>query len=184
MKHEKLAKYPKFVILFITFSLAYLLLTDDKLFFARQELLKLGYFGTFIAGMFYAYGFTAGPATAVFLLNSKAQDFLLSGLAGGFGALVSDLLIFKFIRITFTDEIELLANEKIFVKMRSNLSPFLKKYLLPFLAAFVIASPLPDEIGVTMMATSRNISTKQFILLSFLLNALGIFAILHIGRFL
>ncbi len=176
-------KYPKFLFLFLSFLFAYLILSNGELLFLRVELVNLGYFGTFLAGIFYAYGFTAGPASAVFLLNAKTQNILISGVVGGFGALIADFIIFKFIRYSFIEEIEMLSKEKFVVKIRSLFSPLMRKYLLPLIAAFVIASPLPDEIGVTMMAASRHISTKQFLVISYVLNTIGIFAILHIGKY-
>lgn len=57
----------------------------------------------------------------------------------------------------------------------------LKKYLIVILAGFIIASPLPDEIGVSLLASSGIISMKKFSVISYVLNTLGIFAILFIG---
>ena len=48
-------------------------------------------------------------------------------------------------------------------------------------AGFIIASPLPDEIGVTMIAASKSISAKVFSVISYVLNTAGIFVILMIG---
>ena len=37
-------------------------------------LLSLGYFGTFLAGVFFTYGFTAAPATVILLILSNEQN--------------------------------------------------------------------------------------------------------------
>jgi hypothetical protein len=42
-------------------------------------LVSLGYPGTFLAGILYAYGFTSAPATAVLLILSVEQDIFLAG---------------------------------------------------------------------------------------------------------
>ena len=44
------------------------------------------------------------------------------------------------------------------------------------IGAIIIASPFPDEIGVSLMGISK-MKTYQFILISFLLNAIGIFLV-------
>jgi len=49
-------------------------------------------------------------------------------------------------------------------------------WTLPVIGAIIIASPFPDEIGVSLMGISK-MKTYQFILISFLLNAIGIFLV-------
>src|SRR3990167_7131268 len=49
-------------------------------------------------------------------------------------------------------------------------------WVIPALGAVIIASPLPDELGLIMMGLSH-IRTATFIVLSFMMNAAGIFAI-------
>jgi len=55
-------------------------------------------------------------------------------------------------------------------------------WTLPVIGAIIIASPLPDEMGVGLMGISK-LKTKQFILLSFILNSIGIFLIASAGRY-
>jgi len=49
-------------------------------------------------------------------------------------------------------------------------------------AGFVIASPLPDEIGVSLLAGTTKISTRTFAILSYFLNTAGIFIVLLAGK--
>lgn len=175
-------KYPKFLLLLLTFILAYLIFTGRDFSAFNNFVLSSGYFGTFVSGILFTYGFTAAPATAVFLILAKGQNILISGLIGGLGALVGDMIIFRFIRHSFADEIEKLSQEKVINHINNKMPNLLKKYLVPVLAGFIIASPLPDEIGVSLMAVSRSISTKIFYILSYTLNTAGIFVILFIGK--
>jgi uncharacterized membrane protein YdjX (TVP38/TMEM64 family) len=46
------------------------------------------------------------------------------------------------------------------------------------MAGFFIASPLPDEIGVSLLAGFTRIEEKKFALVSFALNTLGIIVLL------
>ena len=177
-----LAKYPKLLLLFITFLIAYLLLYERNYQPFQDFIVNLGYSGIFVAGVLFTYGFTAAPATAIFLILAKHQNIYLASLIGGFGALIGDLFIFSFIKYSFSDEIRRLSREKIVKYFNGRLPGILKRYFMPVLAGFIIASPLPDEIGVSLMAASKIISTKIFSVISYSLNTAGIFVILLAGR--
>src|SRR3989338_8828162 len=179
---EYMAKYPKFLLFFITIILSYLIFSSSASLPFRHTIASLGYIGTFLVGIFFAYSYTAAPATALFLILAKEQNIFISGLIGGLGALVGDLVIFSFISISFKDEIRKLAHEKIVVYLNNGFPYKIKKYLIPIFAGFLIASPLPDELGIALLAISQHISIKIFALLSFTLNTLGIFAIFYIGN--
>jgi len=173
-------KYPKFALLLLTFVIAYALLSWRSTLPFQDVLLSLGYFGAFILGIFFAYGFTAAPATVFLLMLAKDYNIFLFGLIGGLGALTADLFLFTFIRSSFADEIKKASNEKVVKKFSHMIHGHLKKYVVPALAGFIIASPLPDEIGVCLLATSK-ISPRAFSVLSYLLNTLGILTVLAIG---
>jgi len=174
-----LEKYPKFLLLFITFLIAYLLFYGKEYAPFRDFIAGLGYSGTFVAGIMFTYGFTA----AIFLILAQHQNIYLASLIGGVGALIGDLFIFSFIRQSFADEIRRLSREKVVKYFNGRLPGRLKEYLLPVVAGFVIASPLPDEIGVAMLAASKIISIKIFSVISYALNTLGILAIFLVGKF-
>jgi uncharacterized membrane protein YdjX (TVP38/TMEM64 family) len=174
-------KYPKLLFLIFTFIVAYFIFTGRDFSLFHNFLLSLGYFGTFLAGVFFTYGFTAAPATAILLILSNEQNIFFGSFIAGFGALVGDLIIFKFIRYSFADEIRKLSQEKAINHLNNKIPTLLKKYFVPILAGFIIASPLPDEIGVSLLAASRSIPTKFFSILSYVLNTAGIFIILLIG---
>ena len=175
-------KYPKLVLLLLTILIACFLFKARTFAPFHNFLLSLGYFGTFIAGMLFSYGFTASPATAILLILAKEQNILFSGVIGGAGALISDLIIFKFIRLTFDDELNMLSNGRFSEYFSGNSRGLFKKYFVQVLAGFIIASPLPDEIGVSLLAASRVISTKTFSVIAYSLNTAGIFIVLIIGK--
>lgn len=178
-------KYPKLLVLVLTFILAYFIFRQWNSLPFHDEILSLGYFGIFLAGGFYAYGFTAAPATAVLLSLSKFQNLFLAGLIGGFGALMGDLIIFFFIRYQLNDEIKSLSKTKIakFIdKEEKIIFGHFKKYALAAFSGFIIASPLPTEIGVTLMSSIRGLSVKKFAIIAYILHTIGILIILAIGR--
>jgi uncharacterized membrane protein YdjX (TVP38/TMEM64 family) len=175
-------QYPKFLLLAMTFIIAYFILQGKNFQPFYNALLSLNYFGTFIAGIGFAYSFAAAPSTAILLILAKKQNILISGLIAGFGALCSDLLIFRFIRDSFADEIKKISQTKIFHKINKKIPKQFRNYFITSIAAIIIASPLPDEIGITLLASTTNISTKQFSLISYGLNTAGIFVVLIIGK--
>lgn len=177
-------KYPKILLLIATFVVAYFIFYERNFVSFHNFLLSLGYLGSFISGIFFTYGFTAAPATAVFLILAKEQNIILATLFGGLGALLGDILIFKFIRFSLSDEIEKVSKEKIVMRINSKIPLVFRKYVLPILAGIIIASPLPDEIGVSLLASLKSVSMKTFLILSFVLNSLGILIILLIGNLL
>ncbi|PIT88777.1 MAG: hypothetical protein COU29_00135 [Candidatus Magasanikbacteria bacterium CG10_big_fil_rev_8_21_14_0_10_36_32] len=179
----KKIKYPKFFLLIIVFIITYFIFMEGSVTAAVQEpLLYLGYFGALLAGILYVYGFTAAPAVAILLILSARYNIWLIGFIAGVGAAIGDSLIFRFVRRSFADEIAKLFEEKIMILLRNKTPYLIKKYLTSVLAVIIIASPLPDEIGVSLLAASQSISTKLFTILSYTLNTAGIFIILLIGH--
>lgn len=183
--HRKL-KYPKLLLWLITLIMALLVYYEGSNYEPFQNFLKsFNYLGTFFAGLFYAYGFTSAPATAILLVVSENQILFLSALIAGLGALISDILIFLFIRSSFSDEINMIKKEKIIKKIaktEKRIFGRIYKYILPVFSGFLIASPLPTEIGVSLMASIKKVSIKKFIIAAYILHTLGIFLILLIGQ--
>jgi uncharacterized membrane protein YdjX (TVP38/TMEM64 family) len=173
-------KYPKLTLLFIICVLTIFLARGENFLFLQNFLEKIGLWGAFLAGIFYAYGFTAPPATAALIIIAKQQDIVLAGLIAATGAFLGDMMIFKFVRHTFKKEAERLAEEK-FIRHFHRLPRWLKKHLALIVGSILVASPLSDEIGVSILALSE-INIKNFSMLSIILNTLGIFIILLIGR--
>lgn len=179
-------KYPKFLLLLLVYIITIVLFYNGKIYLPFHDfLVSFGYFGIFLGGIFYAYGFTAAPATVILLTLAKEHSFLSAGIIGGVGALLSDVIIFLFIRHSFIDEIEKLKKEKIAILIGKTIKKLLgsfNNYLLPVIASFLIASPLPTEIGVALLAAIKGLSVKKFLLIAYFLHTLGILVILLIGN--
>ena len=176
-------KYPKLVGLIAAILLAYLLFRNPLVSGFISHLGSLSYFGVFIAGILFAFGFTA-PFAAGFFITLNPSNILLAGVLGGFGAFISDMLILKFIRFSFGGEFRRLERTKMVKKVKYLIDTYLghkiKLYLLYAFAGVAIASPLPDEAGVILLAGFTKIKIKILAMLSFILNTLGILILLSI----
>ncbi len=174
-------KYPKLLLLLICIISAYFLFSNPLIQGSINALQEFRYLGLFIAGMLFAFGFSA-PFAVGFFITFSPQNIILAGLIAGMGALFSDILIFRFIKISFMDEFEELKKTKIISTtqkaMQKGLGLRISNYLLYAFAGILIASPLPDEAGVTMLAGLTKIKVSVLAIISFILNTLGIIVIL------
>src|SRR3989344_296416 len=175
-------KYPRFLILLIVIIFSYILSSS---FHANENIISvlIIYMAAFGLGVLYCYGFTAPFATGVFLIMPHEQNILLISLIAGLGTLFGELIMFKFIRSSFHGELRTLSKEKFIMKIKKLMKkhPFMKS-IVPITASIAIASPLPNEIGVVLFASYKNISTRVFSIISYILNTVGILTILLIGR--
>jgi len=92
------------------------------------------------------------------------------------------LIIFHTIKISFEDEFKKLRNSRPIVRIMNlferSINEKIKVYLMYAFAGILIASPLPDEAGVTMLAGLTKISAKNLAITSFILNTSGIIVLL------
>lgn len=135
-----------------------------------------GLFGSLVAGIFFVSIFTAAPAGVVLFEIAAVHSIWEVALFGGIGALIGDLLIFRFIKDSISEDIHWLMRKTKQERLVAIFRPNLFKWLIPFIGALIIASPLPDEAGLAMMGLSK-MKTSVFIPISFALNFLGILAI-------
>ena len=140
-----------------------------------------GYFGAFLTGIFFVSTFTVAPAVYVlYNLADKLNAFEVAVFAG-LGALVGDYLLFRFLKDRVFEELK-----PVFEKLGGNYlirifrTPYFS-WFVPLLGAAIIASPFPDELGVSMMGLSK-LKNWQFMLLSFVLNAVGIFVVIVLAK--
>ena len=135
----------------------------------------------FIAGMFFTSVMTTAPAMAVLGVLSFHVNPLLLAVVGGAGAVCGDYIIFAFVRDRLGDDFAYLIK-------RTGTPRFFKifhrktfRWMLPFIGGLIIASPLPDELGLALLGLAR-MRTSRFLLLSFAFNSIGILLIALAAR--
>lgn len=141
---------------------------------ASSKELKL--LGSFIAGMFFTSVFTVAPATVMLAEIAQTNSVIWVAFFGGVGAMIGDLIIFRFVKDRLTKDVLFLLKKSKSERLMSIFRLRISRWLIAFLGALVIASPLPDELGLMMMGFSK-IKTLLFIPFSFLLNFFGILII-------
>lgn len=170
-------QHNKIILFILSLVLVYIL---SQIPFFREAILRIGdwgYFGAIITGFFYVIAFTAAPALAVLYNFSLFLNPIELSLLAGIGSVISDLVMFKLFRNKSLFHFNLQEKK---VKQWSLPRILRNRYfawLTVVLGAIIIASPLPDELGISLLSVSK-IKQWQFIILTFLLNSLGIYLLL------
>lgn len=136
-----------------------------------SENLKL--LGSFMAGIFFTSVFTTVPATVVLAEIAQVNSVILVALFGGVGATIGDLVIFRFVKNKLYEDVLYLLKKSKSERLTSIFRLRVFRWSMMFLGALVIASPLPDELGLMMLGFSK-MKTSFFIPVSFSFNFLGI----------
>ena len=183
MEYWKSWKYKNLTFLFVSLVFAFFLGKHEPFHQFLLNLGSFGYIGAFIAGMLFVstFGFATGAVTLL-VLAEKLNIFEL-GIIAGAGGVLGDFLLFRFVKDRLIDEVA-----PIYEKIEGNhlhkiLHTKYFRWMFPVIGAIIIASPLPDELGVSLMGISK-MKNKTFLILSFLLNATGIILVLLVSRFL
>ena len=178
--NAKRLKLDSLIFIFVTVFVILLLLSHPAVGEAIIDLgQKAGLIGIFITGFFYTTSTTSPPAAvAAFFLGKVYSPFLIAGI-GAFGSMCADFLLFKFFNHDLTKSADYLAKKlKLHVGTRKKLGA-----LAPMLAFMIIASPLPDELGIAILGTTH-IKTKMFFAISYLANFIGLLAVAWLGSVL
>ncbi len=146
-----------------------------------KQIGSFGYLGAFITGIFFVSTFTVAPAAVVLYHIADVLHPLEVALLAGLGAMVGDYFIFRFMTDRVFNEVLPLVKKLHTPKLQLFFKSPYFAWILPLVGAFVIASPLPDEVGVSMRGLSK-IKRWKFFLLAFALNSIGIFIIVSTAR--
>lgn len=132
-----------------------------------------GYIGAFVAGMFFVSIFTAAPAAVVLLTLSESLSFIPLIIFAGFGSVIGDMVILSLLTQKVSITIQFLPKERGVQKLIKSLRLTKYKFFLTLIGAIVVASPLPDELGLALMGATK-IKPLHAIALTFFLNTVGI----------
>ncbi|MEK7609847.1 MAG: hypothetical protein AAB470_01850 [Patescibacteria group bacterium] len=152
------------------------LLSQGGLLDSFIYILGSGAFASFVAGIFFTSAFTIAPSSLALARIIESVPLQTVAFWGALGALCGDLILFLFIRDKFTDDLKNSLKPSIVKHILSSFHLGFMKWLSPIIGAFIIASPLPDELGLTLLGISKT-RLSLLIPISFVMNFLGICAL-------
>lgn len=162
--------------------LAFLVLSTTPLVASIIETIGgTGYIGAFLMGMLLTSVFTAAPAAVVLFNLADTLHPIEIALLAGAGAMLGDYIIYRFIKDEVFTELEPLFHKITTHKItKLYYTPYFM-WLTPILGLIFIASPGPDEVGIGLLGLSK-IERWQFLLVTFLLNFIGIFIVVILAK--
>lgn len=135
---------------------------------------------SFVLGFFFTSVLTAVPTMVVITESAEYLPLRELALIGGLGAVCGDLLLFRFVRSRFAERVMQAAASPRIIKVGKKIAQGPFWWLLPVLGALVVASPLPDELGIMLLGVSH-LRLIQFVPIIYVANALGILSIALLG---
>lgn len=174
MEWFKNYKYKGLTLIFINILLAIFLSRYNFLNDGLLNLRHIPFIGSFAAGIFYVSAFTA--ALGILMLSDLSTTLhpIEIAIIAGLGGAVGDLVIFRFVKGDLLSEVTPIYNKLGGRHLTRLMYHRYFRWGLPIIGAVIIASPFPDELGISLLGISK-IKTYQFIVLSFILDAAGVF---------
>lgn len=166
----------KTLIFAFSLSLAWWLVGSEIFSNLVKMILPLKFVAEFLAGIFYVSFLTAPISVAVLLVLADINNPILTALLAGAGAAFGDLVIVKFFKEKLSKDVDLVTRELQLKKVNNFLIKWKLDFLTPLLGAVIIASPLPDELGLMLLGASK-LTYGQITILTYVLNTAGILLI-------
>lgn len=163
----------KTVIFILSLSFAWWLIRSGYLQNLIDTILPLRFVSEFMAGVLYASFLTSPVSVAMLVVLARDNNPIVTALLAGAGAVLADIVILKFFRKELSSDLNLVSRELQFKKVSHFLQRLHLDFTVPLIGAVIVASPLPDELGLVMMGASR-LSYQQIAIISYILNTAGI----------
>ena len=138
---------------------------------------------SFIAGIFFTSIFTLAPSSIALIKITEYAPIPGVVIWGALGAMCGDLILFFFIRDRFADDLIRAMKPATVKHILHSLHLGFMRWLSPIIGALIIASPLPDEFGITLLGMSK-VKTSLLIPISFVMNMLGIYLLIEFAHLL
>lgn len=177
MNHNRHDLLQDFAIMALSVFIAVILATTDILTKILASAEELRFLESFIAGIFFTSIFTVAPSVVALGKIAQANSALQVAAFGAAGAVIGDLIIFRFVRDRLSEHLaELIKHGGARKRVGALFKLKSSRWIAFLVGGLIIASPLPDEIGIGLMGFFK-MTTLRFIQLSFLFNFAGILLI-------
>lgn len=180
-------KFPKLLAFIASICFAYVLYKTGAFHWIEMHLDGASYASMLLAGFLFSFGFTSPLAAAYFFEVSHLVNPFIAALLAALGATLSDMSIFQFTKLSFHDEIARIKETRLILWLHGlshheGISHEFRNTLRWILACVVIASPLPDEVGMTFIVSFTHLKGWKLTSLCMVLNTIGILFIMLLGR--
>jgi len=142
---------------------------------------QLEILGIFIAGVLFTSIFTTIPAIIALGELSTRVPLPILVVVGGIGALFGDYIIFMLFRDNIAEDFKYMFSLSTRKRWAHIFRSRLFKAFLTLIGGVIIASPLPDELGLALMGITKT-NTFTFAIISLVCNCAGILVIGLIAR--
>ncbi len=137
--------------------------------------------GILLSGAFFTSVFTTAPAIVLLGAFAKTESLWLVSLVGGVGAVLGDYLIFRLVKDRVAEDLAYIFSISRKKRLPHIFRTGLFRFLVPLVGGIIIASPLPDELGVFLLGMAK-VPNRVFFPISFIFNTFGIFIIGLLAR--
>jgi hypothetical protein len=169
-------KHHNILMLFLGLALAIILSRSSQFNNFIQGLGQFGYISAIIAGAMFVCTFTVATGAYIIFTLAKTLSPVELILFGMIGAVIFDMLVYKTIKNTVDKEILEAFNTPRFSHFKKILHTKYFAWMAPLIGLLVFLSPLPDELGISLLGLSK-LRTYQFFFISILNHSLGMFLV-------
>jgi len=166
----------KAFIFILSLSFAWYLIKSGTLDTLVHSLLPIRFLAEFVAGLFYTSFLTSPIAVAMLIILATDSNPIILAFMAGAGSVAGDLIIVKLFRKDLSQDINLATHQLHIDRVNKILRKLKLDFVTTILGAIIVASPLPDELGLMMLGASK-LSYQQIAIISFILNTAGILLI-------
>ncbi len=169
-------------IVALSIGVSVFLVKTDILVRVLTSTKELEWIGSFFTGIFFTSIFTTAPAIVTLGEIAQVNSPWATAFFGALGAVVGDLIIFYFIRDRLSGHLfELVRHRGMPKRLKALFKMRMFRWLTFLLGGMIIASPFPDELGVSLMGFTK-MKVSWFVPVSFIFNFLGILLIGVVAR--
>jgi len=161
-------RYADMIYFLISLGIVLIIIQPDNFRIIENFIANLGQYGLlgiFLTGAAYTTSFTSPlAAVATYAFGEFYSPLIIAGI-GAFGSLVIDIMMYKLFR-------KVMGNH---TKVRIARLPEhkLMQNFYPLIGWLIIASPLPDELGVAFLSVFEG-DFKKFVMISYTANFIGL----------
>ncbi len=169
-------------IIALSIGISVFLVKTDVLVRVLTSTKELELIGSFVSGIFFTSVFTTAPAIVTLGEIAQVNSVFLTALLGSLGAVFGDLIIFYFIRDRLSSHLmELISERGLPKRLKKLFKMRMFRWFTFLLGGIIIASPLPDELGIGLLGFSK-MKLSWFVPISLVFNFIGILLIGLLAR--